>query len=55
MSKKYVYLFSEGNAGMRELATTLTIRARDLVGAPAAAALIELIHEADAAEPEAGE
>lgn len=43
------------NAGMRELATTLTIRARDLVGAPAAAALIELIHEADAAEPEAGE
>ena len=44
-------------AGSRELATTLTIRARDLVGAPAAAALIELIHAADAEAdvPGAGE
>ena len=43
-------------AGMRDLATTLTLRARDLVGTQAATALIELIHEADAAPGElAGE
>ena len=43
-------------AGMRDIATTLTLRARDLVGTQAATALIELIHEADAAPGEpAGE
>ena len=35
--------------GDRALATDLTIRARDLVGAPAAAALLELIHDSGAA------
>ena len=39
-------------AGMRDLATTLTLRARDLVGTKAATALIELIHESDAAAGE---
>ena len=34
--------------GHKDLATTLTVRARDLIGAPAAAALIELIHQTDA-------
>lgn len=34
-------------AGARDVATNLTLRARDLVGEPAAKALLELIHEAD--------
>ena len=34
-------------AGVRDVATNLTLRARDLVGEPAAKALLELIHEAD--------
>ena len=34
--------------GHRDLATNLTVRACDLVGAPAATALIEMIHAADA-------
>lgn len=34
-------------AGQRDLATTLTVRARDLVGAPAVRALLELIRDAD--------
>ena len=34
-------------AGVKELATNLTVRARDLVGAPACKALLELIHSAD--------
>ncbi len=33
-------------AGARDVATNLTLRARDLVGEPAAKALLELIHEA---------
>lgn len=33
--------------GARPLATSLTVRARDLVGAPAVKALLELIHETD--------
>ncbi|WP_051353726.1 tetratricopeptide repeat protein [Atopobium fossor] len=33
--------------GHKNLATTLTVRARDLIGASAAAALIELIHQSD--------
>lgn len=33
------------DAGQRELATKLTMRARDLVGAPAASALLQLIRE----------
>ena len=41
-------------AGERGLATTLTLRARDLVGEPAAKALLELIRDADAGG-EAGE
>ena len=36
-------------AGARDVATNLTLRARDLVGEPAAKALLELIHEADEA------
>ena len=36
-------------AGQRQLATRLTVRARDLVGAPAVRALLELIRDADAA------
>ena len=35
-------------SGDRNLATTLTVRARDLVGAPAVKALLELIRSADA-------
>ena len=35
-------------AGERDVAATLTLRARDLVGEPAARALLELIHESDA-------
>ena len=35
-------------AGQRDVAVTLTLRARDLVGEPAVRALLELIHEADA-------
>ncbi len=34
-------------AGERDVAATLTLRARDLVGEPAARALLELIHETD--------
>lgn len=34
-------------AGSRDVATTLTLRARDLVGEPAAKALLELIRETD--------
>lgn len=34
-------------AGARDVAANLTLRARDLVGEPAARALIELIHETD--------
>ena len=34
-------------AGARDVTTNLTLRARDLVGEPAAKALLELIHEAD--------
>lgn len=34
--------------GHTNLATTLMVRARDLIGAPAAATLIELIHQSDA-------
>lgn len=34
-------------AGDKNLATDLTVRARDLIGAPAASALIQLIHETD--------
>ena len=34
-------------AGARDVATNLTLRALDLVGEPAAKALLELIHEAD--------
>ena len=34
-------------AGSRDVAATLTLRARDLVGEPAAKALLELIHETD--------
>ena len=34
--------------GERDVAATLTLRARDLVGEPAARALLELIHESDA-------
>lgn len=34
-------------AGLRDVAATLTLRARDLVGEPAAKALLELIHETD--------
>lgn len=34
-------------ASQRDLATTLTVRARDLVGAPAVRALLELIRDAD--------
>ena len=43
-------------AGQRQLATRLTVRARDLVGAPAVRALLELIRDADAAtdSPEGG-
>ena len=37
-------------AGDRELATTLTLRARDLVGEPAAMALLELIRSSEAGE-----
>ena len=36
--------------GERNLATTLTVRARDLVGAPAVKALLELIRDADAGD-----
>ncbi len=36
------------DAGQRDLATTLTLRARDLVGSAACSALIELIHASDA-------
>ena len=35
-------------AGERDVAATLTLRARELVGEPAARALLELIHESDA-------
>ena len=35
------------NAGARDVAATLTLRARDLVGEAACKALLELIHEAD--------
>lgn len=35
------------SSGDRNLATTLTVRARDLVGAPAVKALLELIRDAD--------
>lgn len=38
-------------AGARDVAANLTLRARDLVGEPAAKALLELIHESDG-EPE---
>lgn len=38
----------------RNLATNLTVRARDLVGAPAVKALLELIRSTDASEEEAG-
>ena len=41
-------------AGARDVATTLTLRARDLVGEPAAKALLELIRECDA-EPGASD
>ena len=41
-------------AGARDVATTLTLRARDLVGEPAAKALLELIRESDA-EPGASD
>ena len=34
-------------AGARDVAANLTLRARDLVGEPAAKALLELIHETD--------
>ena len=34
-------------AGARDVATNLTLRARDLVGEPAAKALLELIRETD--------
>ena len=34
-------------AGARDVATNLTLRARDLVGEAAAKALLELIHEGD--------
>lgn len=40
-------------AGERDLAANLALRARDLVGEPAAKALLELIHESDA-EPAEG-
>lgn len=36
-----------GTAGARDVAANLTLRARDLVGEPAAKALLELIHETD--------
>lgn len=39
--------------GHRDLATDLTVRARDLVGGPAATALIELIHNTDEAADDA--
>lgn len=38
------------SAGERDLATTLTLRARDLVGEPAAMALLDLIHSSEAGE-----
>lgn len=41
-------------AGARDVATTLALRARDLVGEPAAKALLELIRESDA-EPGASD
>ena len=41
-------------AGARDVATTLTLQARDLVGEPAAKALLELIRESDA-EPGASD
>ena len=41
--------------GQRDVATMLTLRARDLVGSAAAGALIELIHASDAAGDPAGE
>lgn len=41
-------------AGQRNLATTLTVRARDLVGAPAVKALLELIRDADGGETRGG-
>ena len=34
-------------AGARDVAASLTLRARDLVGEPAVKALLELIHETD--------
>ena len=37
-------------SGARDVAATLTLRARDLVGEPAAKALLELIRETDAAD-----
>lgn len=36
------------SSGARDVAANLTLRARDLVGEPAAKALLELIHESDA-------
>lgn len=41
--------------GQRDVATRLTLRARDLVGNDAAMALLALIREGDAAEPDATE
>lgn len=38
------------SAGERDLATTLTLRARDLVGEPSAMALLELIHSSETGE-----
>ena len=42
-------------AGARDVAATLTLRARDLVGEPAAKALLELIRETDAGLEEAAD
>ena len=42
-------------AGARDVAATLTLRARDLVGEPAAKALLELIRETDASLEEAAD
>lgn len=47
-----MYAGDAAAANDRELATTLTLRARDLVGEPAAKALLELIQQAEADEGE---
>ena len=43
------------HSGARDVAATLTLRARDLVGEPAAKALLELIRETDASLEEAAD